>query len=327
MKRGWITWDQSELPPPVFEGRLSRVRQVLADRELSALVVYSDVCRSNQARYLTNFMPYWNRALLVVPREDPPILFCSLSPRVYPWIRSVTVLQDIRPSPNLARQLLQLSSEQNWKRIGVWDLPQIPHDISVSVSAGSVELVDLPSSLFYEPALDAWELSMRKRAAKMAREVLTEELAKGVGKLDSEFVGLLERNFRRAGAEDLVILLSNGNAPPSPARGVLLGNDYSVTVAVEYRGHWVRLSRPQTSAKLADSIGNRFDGFLKDFTRQADTTVHVENLSASYPYESSDRVGMGRGCIFALHVESTIDGHRFFYGDTCSHGETGISVL
>ena len=207
------------------------------------------------------------------------------------------------------------------------DLPRIPQDISASVSAGPAELVNLPSSCIYEPALDPWELSMRRRAAKMARQILAEELAKGVGIRDWELVGLLERKFRRAGAEDLVILLSNGKAPPAPASGVVLGNDYSVAVALEYRGHWVRLSRPQTSAAIAGSIRNRFDGLLQDWTGPADSTEYVENLSAAYPYESCGRAGIGLGCIFALHVESTINGHRFFYGDTCSHGETGVSLL
>jgi hypothetical protein len=113
MKRGWITWDKTELPPSAFDARLAIVRKHLAENDLPALVVYTDVWRSNQGRYLANFMPYWNRALLVIPRDSAPILLCGLSPRVYPWIRSVTILEDIRPNMNLPK----LCDENGWKKV------------------------------------------------------------------------------------------------------------------------------------------------------------------------------------------------------------------
>ena len=96
MKRGLITWDKGEVPPEVFEQRIHRVRSVLEQRNLAALLVYSELWRSNQARYFSNYMPYFNRALLVIPKDGPPTLLCGLSPRVYGWIRSVTTIEDVR---------------------------------------------------------------------------------------------------------------------------------------------------------------------------------------------------------------------------------------
>ena len=327
MKRGWIKWDQTEQPPSVFQARLSRVRKILSERELPALVVYTDVWRSNQARFFTNFMPYWNRSLLVVPQKDPPILICGLSPRVYPWIRSVSVLEDIRPGGNLARPLLQMASENHWNRLAILDLPQLPQEICAPVCAGPAEIVDLPSRTICEPASDEWELSMRRHAAQMARQILAEEMGEGGGILDYQFAGRLERAFRRAGAEDLVILLSDGNAAPRPAMGAVLGESYSVTVAAEYRGHWIRLSRPRTSAMVAESIQNRFDRLLRDPKATTDAPVYVESLSGPYPYQPCDRSQVGRGSIFALHVEFNAGGRRFFYGDTCWFGEMGPQPL
>ena len=101
MKRGLIAWDRAQLPSAVFDSRLARARAALAERSLPALLVYTDVWRSNQARFLTNFMPYWNRSLVVIPRDSPPVLLCALSPRVYPWIKSVTVFEDIRPASEI----------------------------------------------------------------------------------------------------------------------------------------------------------------------------------------------------------------------------------
>jgi Xaa-Pro aminopeptidase len=238
MKRGLITWDKAELPPSVFEARLQKARAALAKRDLPALLVYSDVWRSNEARHLTNFMPYWNRSLIVIPREQAPVLLCGLSPRAYPWIKSVTVFEEIRPASKLVPTLLQLCAERGWTKLGVLDLPRLPHEIYSPLEVSSVEAFDVKLDL-----TDDAEIAMHQRADQMAREILTAELPKGVGLTDYQFSGLLERAFRRAGAEDLVLLFSTGDSAPHPARGAMLGDKYSAAVALEYRGHWARVTQ------------------------------------------------------------------------------------
>ncbi len=126
MKRGLITWDKSEIAPDVFARRVDGVRRMLAGRGLSALVVYSELWRSNQARYFSNYMPYFNRALLIIPLEFPATLLCGLSPRVYGWIRSVTTIEDVRPAGDFAKPVFQLAAERNWTRVGALDLDQLP---------------------------------------------------------------------------------------------------------------------------------------------------------------------------------------------------------
>jgi hypothetical protein len=121
MKRGLITWDRGELPAAAFDARLSALYQLAADFDVPAIVAYSDVCRSNDVRYISNFMPYWNRALTVVPRGEKPILLCALSPRVYPWIKSVTIHETILPSPSLPAQLVKLCGEKGWAKVGMID--------------------------------------------------------------------------------------------------------------------------------------------------------------------------------------------------------------
>jgi Xaa-Pro aminopeptidase len=236
MKRGLITWDKAELPPAVFEMRLAKARAALAKQDLPALLVYSDVWRSTEGRHLTNYMPYWNRSLIIIPRDQAPVLLCGLSPRVYPWIKSVTIFEEIRPASKLVPALLQLCTERGWTRLGVLDLPRLPHEIYSPLEASSVGMSDVQLEL-----TDEAEIAMHRRAEQMAREILTAELPKGAGLTDYQFSGVLERAFRRAGAEDLVLLFSTGGSAPRPARGAMLGDKYSVAVALEYRGHWARV--------------------------------------------------------------------------------------
>jgi hypothetical protein len=292
MKRGLITWNKSEIPPEVFERRVNRVRGVLAERDLPALVVFSDLWRSNQARFFANYMPYFNRALLIIPRDMPPTLLCGLSPRVYGWIRSVTTIEDVRPAGNFAKPLFDIAAERGWASIGFLDLEQFPYDLHKALHGGSLGLVNVDSSAMFSPADDDTEIEMRLMAARHASAILEEEIQHGIGLVDHEFVGRLERRFRRAGAEDLVILLTNGNTVPAPASGVKLEENFSVSIAVEFRGHWVRLSRAHgTVVTTAPSL--------------------VESLDGCYPYEC------GTGNIMAEHCEETMkNGKRVFYGNT-----------
>src|SRR5438477_1327268 len=135
------------MPPEVFQNRIDGVRRVLADRGLSALVVYSELWRSNQARFFSNYMPYFNRALLIIPRELPSTLLCGLSPRVYGWIRSVTTIEDVRPAGNFAKPLFDIAVERGWMRIGALDLDQFPYDIHKAIHGGSLDVVSVESAV------------------------------------------------------------------------------------------------------------------------------------------------------------------------------------
>jgi hypothetical protein len=297
MKRGWISWDKAELPPSAFDTRLAVVRKVLAAADLPALVVYTDVWRSNQGRYLSNFMPYWNRALLVIPRDGAPVLLCGLSPRVYPWIRSVTILDEIRPSTNIAQQLTKMCEEKGWSRIGVLDLPQLAYDLSVPNS------VDIPWSAIH-PQPDEAELSMYRRAAEIARKGVRRIYS---GIVDHEVAGSLEREYRRAGVEDLVILVSDGETAPRPPHGSTIGPMSSISVAMEYRGHWVKIVGPGTQPGVLHS--------------------KTELLSGPYPYEPCLQSDLKSGAIFATVTEAIVDGRRIFHGDSYWQGPNGAELL
>jgi len=304
MKRGLITWDKTELPPEAFESRLAAVRKELAARDLPALVVYSDVWQSNRGRYFGNFMPYWNRALIVIPAAGKPVLLCSLSPRVYPWIKSVTIFEEIKPSPNLAQRIFEMCAEKGWTKLGVWSLACLPYDLHTQLRAGGVVLEDVG----WHPATDHWELAMYRCAARMAREGLQAEMGVAAGLIDHEFVARVEHRFRRAGAEDLVILVSNGATPPAPPTGASLTDSFSAAVALEYRGHWVKIIRNKPG----------FTGPAHSYRK--------EDLSGRYPYESTEP-GEQSGTIFAVRTEIREDGRRLFYGDSYVQGASGAEML
>lgn len=323
MKRGLITWDKQEIPPAVFDERLRLVRGVLSKEKLPALVVYSELWRSNPGRYFSNYMPYFNRALLVLPLEGAPTLFCGLSPRVYGWIRSVTTIEDVKPAGNFASPLAQLVAERHWERIGCLELEKFPFDVNKALRSASIEMVPLDLSRVYSAGDDNVELEMRRKTAVLARQALAEEMPVSVGKPDHRLVGRLERRLRREGFEDLITLVTNGDGFPAPPMGAVLKENFSVSLAVEYRGHWVRLSRPNGARVLLLCKG-LFDA-VREKPRAG--SAMFENLSGSYPYECIDAADLRLGSFIGVNVEFKRAGQRFFYGDTCVCEPWGLSTL
>jgi hypothetical protein len=314
MKRGLISWDRAELPAAAFDARLAAVYQLCADFDVPALVAYSDVCRSNDVRYISNYMPYWNRALTVVPRGEKPILLCALSPRVYPWIKSVTVHETILPSPSLPAQLVKLCAEKGWSKVGVLDRSGLPNDLYTQLGAEKLAFVDIPRSAFRPVATES-ELAMHRRAAALAREILEGEVTRvAIGLTDHELTGRLERRFRRAGAEDLVVLISDGHTAPLPAVGKKINENSSATVALEYNGHWVKLSR-------------NIDNVSTLLPPSADADVHRELLSGRYPWEGMNSHEDSRNVITSVQVMIRRGENRLYYGDTGIQGTDGWRQL
>src|SRR4029079_10776783 len=138
------------------------------------------------------------------------------------WIRSVTTIEDVRPAGNFAKPLMELASERNWTRIVLCCLDQIPFDIYKSLGGGPVDLIDVDAASVFSPASDDTELQLRRKTAALAIAILEEEVGNGVGPIDHRFVGNLERRLRRAGMEDVIILVTNGRTVPASPVGAIL---------------------------------------------------------------------------------------------------------
>ena len=153
---------------------------------------------------------------------------------------------------------------------------------------------------------------MHARAARMAREVLEHELAKMEARNDHELTGRLERELRWAGAEDVVILVSDGQGPPIPAEGRAVGPHTSVVVAIEYNGHWAKVTR-----NLA--------GVTSNLTSLNGANQLREILSGPYSWEETDDTRTA--AIISLQLQISANDRQYYYGDTCLQSNEGLRVL
>jgi hypothetical protein len=305
VKRGLIAWDPDELPRAALEVRIGRLRKATSSLDAPAALVVSDVWRSNHARALVNFMPFWSRSLLVVPLEGEPLLICGHSPRVYAWVRTVTIAE-LRPGGNLVGALASLVAEKRWTRLAVVDRRGLPYDVHSGLVAAKVELLDLPPANAFDWG-DAVERAMRKTSVETTRRLVETSLPAAPGENERALVSRLERALRRGGMEDVVLWLSDGQSAPRPATDAPTSARSSVVVAAEYRGHWSHVARP-----LAGRVRAR-EAFLEtlDDARKAD----VFDLSGVHPFRAlSPRTPLEPGRVLALHAR-TGDGR--YYGDTC----------
>jgi len=314
MKRGLIAWDQARLPPSAFTTRLDALNQLLGRYDVAALVVYTDVWRSNDVRFVSNFMPYWNRAFAAIGRGDKPVLLCSLSPRVYPWIKTVTIHETIVPSPSLPVQLLKLATERGWSRVGFLDYEGLPNDLYTQIRAAPLEVVDIPRDQV-RAAPDAAEIEMHRHAATIARGALGAAVTEtATGLTEFALIGRIERLIRRGGAEDLVALVANGRGGFRPATGSPVGRDTSVMAAVEYSGHW---------AKVARNVA----GVISPLSALSQSE-HAETLSACYPWQPLQSEPRPDAQIVALQMQLRGPaGARLFYGDTCLRTASDTQLL
>jgi hypothetical protein len=151
---------------------------------------------------------------------------------------------------------------------------------------------------------------MYRRANTMATGILADKRESGIGLTDHEFVGRLERVYRRAGAEDLVVLISNGDSPPCPATGATLREWSSVIVAMEYRGHWVKV------------------GMVLGEMSSKNSASTTELISGPYPFEHCRESDLPHGAIYAHAQESMARGKRIFEVGTFRRGgRLGIREL
>jgi hypothetical protein len=248
MRRGLLSWDKEEVPVAALEARVARCQQAIADAGLACLLVYTNFPRPSAVSWLTNFVPYWSQAVLLVFPDGMPVLVASLTPRVGPWIASVSHLGEITHTPHTGGGAARLILDQcpDGGRVGVVELNGLPGGIATPLIAGlgGMKLEDA-SGVFADlrdPA-DKVEIKLAARASEIAAAALEAGIAAHDGG-SGAITAAIESAARLAGAEDILIHLAPDLAKSARLERIegdaVMGARFAVQASVAYKGHWVR---------------------------------------------------------------------------------------
>jgi hypothetical protein len=238
MKRGLVILDPAETPPELFQTRLNAVREQLETQRADLAFMYSDVSRSGDLQFLTNFCLYWNEAVLAVPLQGPPVLITKLSKRVQPWIRRTSIVDDIRSAPRLAEGIIAFVKERCPDRaavLGLVDMQWWPNNLIAQLrsSLPASELRDMPRGvrdLRLVPAGE--ELRFLQQGAELLGSALVAAWAQGEDA--HERTSIAVRNLRLAGFQDATVNC-----------GKLEDGSEFADATGQYRQVWLRQSRPR----------------------------------------------------------------------------------
>lgn len=249
MRRGLIAWSPEEVPPETLDARVRRLQSAMRANDLGAVLIHTCFPRPAGVSFLTQFVPYWSEALLVVVPDGPPTLLAALTKRVHGWIREVSHIGDIVSAPDLGRAaaayLKDRMQSSNGARIGVVELGSVPRALAEPVAAalGADALVDATAmfATLRQPA-DQAEIALAERATGIAAKSVA-LFAEQNGRAGDK-VSAAERAARAAGAEEVAVLVALDLAQGTVFRWLegetTIGRRHAVQISIAYKGTWVR---------------------------------------------------------------------------------------
>jgi Xaa-Pro aminopeptidase len=239
------------MPQEEYQGRLERVRRQMAEKGLDALVIYGDNYSYADLCYLTNYFPKVRGGIGIIPRNGPISLLLNIGSRDVPFAKSLTWVDDVRASGQVARDGAEALKEKGLAQatVGLVDsgkgfpLPQLEE---LKESLPKVQWQ--PShSILQQMRLQksARELTALREAGRVLNEIYrgAQEFIKA-GRKEYEIVADIDRLARDMGVEDIRILAGEKRLqPPSFKMTTSVGNHWAVYLAIQHERYWAEVGR------------------------------------------------------------------------------------
>lgn len=248
MRRGLLAWSPAEVSEAEFGRRLSDLRSSFADYGLDALLVYSNFARTGALSYLTNVVPFWSEAMLIVPASGPTTLVVGLPNRDVTVIRPTGCLDDLICDPDIRNRLVTVLGDLGLvdKDIGILGAQDCPALFAATLeqARGGIPLIAVGNIL--DPINDdGSSAGMQLRAAEILRNAIS-ACSIDLDRAET-LVAIVELQARLAGAEEVQVLIAPDLTRSDGLRRiegqVPLGQRFAIAISIAYKGHWVRAGR------------------------------------------------------------------------------------
>jgi Xaa-Pro aminopeptidase len=262
MRRGLIAWSKVELPESVFDARLQRVRAAMAEKQLDALVLYTNNTRSAAVSWLTAFVPYWAEGLLVVPSKGDPLLVMAFSNRVVGWGKSVSRVARFEGIPRVGSGAGKYLTECGAKMVGVADFDSLRKAVANDLTEAAPGAMLVDATALFEQARatpDAAEIALAAKAGVIAQRALSQVLG-SEGQI-GDAIAVAEGEARLLGAEEVYMAAASDLARDHRFLRVdgtaLVGSSFALRATIAYKGSWVRMTRTVFRDKAKRALTDR----------------------------------------------------------------------
>ncbi len=291
MKRGLIQWNKNEVPEKEFETRIQKTKSLMRARGVDVVAIYGDACQSNNLSYLTNFFPYADTGLFVLPLSEYPRLFTTHSYRNIPWFNTITWVKDIVCTGDIGKECVKYLSAFNLerRRIGLVNARSFPYPIYCrlqdSLGCGFSDLTeDFEKIRMVKTKVEMEFIKRAMRITALSFERVKKIFRRGITGYD--LASEVELIARKNGAEDVLCLI----LPDSSPFGLSLPTSdpfktmCSVEISAEYQGHWAKLGRTLISADAPKEVGVKLKEFIQRY-QSAAAKLQVGTSFASWAAE------------------------------------------
>jgi hypothetical protein len=233
MKRGLVLFEPHEIPADEVWGRISRLQQSLKQQGISVAFIYGDVYHSADLTYLSNICIYWNEAVLAVPATGNPALLTKLSSRVHTWMRSISVLDDLRSGPSLEKLIKEYLKDAEPGAAGLVEMDWWPAQIvdRLRQELTGWQIQDLGAIVRQQRQYPSEsEEKLLRESAKISAKAVAAGFSHDL--TNAERAGKAELTARMAGVEDVYVFCT----PATEQADV-------IEVLSEYRGYWTTAAR------------------------------------------------------------------------------------
>jgi len=266
MKRGLIQWNKNEVPIEEFETRIEKTKSLMESQGVEILAIYGDACQSNNLSYLTNFFPYADTGIFVLPMNNTPKIFTTHAYRNMPWFNTITWVQDIVCTDDIGTEsAMYLNTfDLTGKKIGIVNPCSFPFPIySILKEEISSDFIDLTKDFEKIRMVKTnVEKEFTKKAAHIAGlslDRVKKTFRQGVSGYD--LAAEVELVSRKNGAEDVLCLIQPDNSlsglslPTSDPIATMC----SVEINVEFQGQWAKLGQTLISTDAPKEVAVKLE--------------------------------------------------------------------
>ena len=277
------------IPQEEFAARIEKIRCLMKEQGMDAMLIYGDEYRKENLRYVSNFWPIFERGALLIGTEGAPILLCAPEDeemakeatvwndvRVVPDFKCVTVSDDIDyPLANyasftdLAKELRESGKLEKLGLAGMLDV-SAPL-LKIITDSFACEVVSADDILFnIRKVKSVNEIACLREAARIAeigfRAMMEADI---IGKSERYAAGIAEGEARKAGAEAVIFTVFGSGERSAKIVGrpedkiIQDGDMIMCALAIQYEGYVATCEFPYAVGNYSDKTKRVIDVLIK----------------------------------------------------------------